>query len=646
MCGIVGFSLKKKKINDKLLLESALKVLEHRGPDSSGYFFSRDKLIGFGHTRLSIIDLSKTANQPFIDSNSGLAITFNGEIYNFQKLKNEIIESGYSDFETKSDTEVILKMYLKFGTKMLKKLNGIFSFAIYDPRKELIFIARDHFGVKPLYYKFDDNGFYFSSEIKPLVLLSNKNNDIDYESLDRYLSFLWCPSLGTPIKEIKKFPPGEAMIIRKGRIEEKWKWYIFPSFSPKAKSLLSSTSLVSETQKLLRESVHKQMIADAPLGAFLSGGLDSSAIVAFAREKNPNIRCFTIDSAGGDDVGVMPDLPYAKSVSRFLNVPLDVITIDSKKMANDLEKMVIQLEEPIADPAPLNVFYISQLARENGIKVLLSGSGGDDLFAGYRRHRALIMENFWSWLPIGFREKLSSLPDFFDQRKAFGRKIEKIFSGAAMNNEERLINYFRWIRRPDLNNLYTDDFKSRIGTFDTHKSMTDFLDEIDPKASRLDQMLSLEQRFFLTDHNLMYTDKMSMATGVEVRVPFLDQDLIEFSSKVPDRYKIRGNEGKWILKKAMEPYLPNNIIYRPKTGFGAPIRRWMRSELRGLLGDMLSFENVKKRGFFLPDAVQTLIKNNDSGKIDASYTLFSLISIEIWCQNFIDKPLKELKHNN
>jgi asparagine synthase (glutamine-hydrolysing) len=332
------------------------------------------------------------------------------------------------------------------------------------------------------------------------------------------------------------------------------------------------------------------------------------------------------------------DLPYARQVAAHLQVPLEVVRIDAARMAQDLEIMVAQLDEPLADPAPLNVLYICRLAREQGMKVLLSGAGGDDLFTGYRRHYAVQTERYWNWLPRAARAGLERLTMGLDQRGSVGRRLRKLFNGAALEGDARLVNYFVWADRRDLTALYTPAFRAALADTAAETPMLEFLTEMAADIAPLDRMLALEQRFFLADHNLTYTDKMSMAVGVEVRVPFLDLDLVEFANRVPLSLKQRGAQGKWVLKKAMEPYLPRDVIYRPKTGFGAPLRHWMRHELRELLGDLLSVDSLRLRGLFDPRAVQQLIGRNDRGQVDASYTLLSLLCIEIWCRRFIDQP--------
>jgi asparagine synthase (glutamine-hydrolysing) len=590
--------------------------------------------IGLVHARLSIVDLSPLGHQPMHSADEGVVLVFNGEIYNFRELRADLEAQGVS-FRGHSDTEVLLNLYLAEGEAMLSRLNGIFAFALWDTRKQALLIARDALGVKPLYYAAHNGRFAFASEIKALLKLAPEARELDIASLHRYMSFLWCPGEGTPLKAVRKLGAGEAMWVRAGQIERRWPWYQLPVFRGVSADLDKASALTG-TASHLRQAVQRQMVADVPVGAFLSGGLDSSAIVAFAREVNPDIHCFTIDSVGGQEEGAIDDLPYARKVAQHLGVPLEVVSIDANRMAGDLERMVAQLDEPLADPAPLNVLYISQLAREQGMKVLLSGAGGDDLFTGYRRHRAVQAERYWRWLPHGVRSGLKHITGGLDQQRALTRRIAKLFSGAALEGDDRLVEYFRWTHEADLLALYTPETRRSLGAELAATPMLDFLQPLAASIAPLAKVLTLEQRFFLTDHNLTYTDKMSMAVGVEVRVPFLDLELVEFAARITLKLKQRGSEGKWILKKAMEPYLPHEVIYRPKSGFGAPLRRWMQHDLRELLGDLLSVDSLRRRTLFEPVAVQRLIAANDAGKVDASYTLLSLMCIEIWCRSYLD----------
>jgi asparagine synthase (glutamine-hydrolysing) len=631
MCGIIGIS----GVVHAEALKTGLSSLTHRGPDDSGIFIDEPAHIALGHRRLSILDMSPLGHQPMVGANGSVVLIFNGEIYNFRQLRAELEAKRFS-FRGHSDTEVLLNLYLAEGEAMLSRLNGIFAFAIWDNRKQSLLIARDALGVKPLYYAALNGCFAFASEIKALLHLVPQARELDIVSLHRYLSFLWCPGEGTPLKAVRKLLPGEAMWVCKGQIAQRWNWFQLPIFQGISADL-DQQSALKGTATHLRQAVHRQMVSDVPLGSFLSGGLDSSAIVAFAKEINPNIHCFTIEGTGKQEAGVVNDLPYARKVAKHLGVPLDVVSISSNKMASDLESMVAQLDEPLADPACLNVLYISQLARQKGIKILLSGAGGDDLFTGYRRHRAVMAEPLWGWLPLGVRRKLSTLDRGLDLRNPLQRRLVKMFSVAAHQGIERTPEYFRWTQENLLLNLYTAETRKILGSELAVTPMVEFLQQLNNKATSLDRMLVLEQRFFLTDHNLNYTDKMSMAAGVEVRVPFLDIDLVNFAARIPNGLKQHGRHGKWILKKAMEPYLPHEVIYRPKSGFGAPLRQWMRHDLQDLIGDLLSKESLNRRGLFEPIAIQRLIDDNNSGKVDASYTLLSLLCIEIWCRTYLDR---------
>jgi asparagine synthase (glutamine-hydrolysing) len=527
-------------------------------------------------------------------------------------------------------------MYLEHGQETFSRLNGIFTVGIWDPRTAVLTIARDALGVKPLYFAESSRGIAFCSEIKGLLHLVPEARELDPAALHRYLTFLWCPGEGTPLKAVRKVLPGEALQISNGRIQRRWSWYQLPVFRGVTQDL-DEGQAIAGTAQAVRTAVHRQMVADVPVGAFLSGGLDSSAIVAFAREIDPHLRCFTIEAAGGQEAGETDDLPYARRVAKHLGVPLECVRIDAARMASDLESMVAQLDEPLADPAPLNVLYISQLARQSGMKVLLSGAGGDDLFTGYRRHRAIQAERLWSWLPSSALNMLERSTASLDQRRAPSRRLAKLFRGAGLTGDRRIANYFAWASNDDLLALYSPAMREAVGCTDALAPMIDFIAPLPRSVSPVDRMLALEQRFFLPDHNLTYTDKMSMAVGVEVRVPFLDLELVDFAARIPARFKQRGAIGKWVFKRAMEPHLPNDVIYRPKSGFTAPLRRWMHNELRPLVGDLLSTESLRRRGIFDPVAVSALVEANLAGRVDANHTVLSLLCIEIWCRHFVDR---------
>jgi asparagine synthase (glutamine-hydrolysing) len=660
MCGIVGQSLFGGLATESQALRRAQALLRHRGPDDSGVFEDPGHGVYMAHTRLAIVDLTDSGRQPFVSRCGRVVLVFNGEIYNFRELRTELESRGIR-FRGESDTEVLLELYLsqREGAGnvrgMLRRLNGIFAFALWDADRGELLVARDALGVKPLYFSATSHGVLFASELKALQPLRHPVEDaakLDAVAVDQYMSFLWCPSERSPDASVKKLGPGEAMWVRRGAISDRFVWYRLPIFrqapllpgfngqSPSAPSSdFAEAAAIQGTETLLRAAVHRQMVADVPVGAFLSGGLDSSSVVAFARELNPDLSCFTIEVSGAQEDGVADDLPYARAVASHLNVPLEVVRIDARRMADDLPSMIEQLDEPLADPAPLNVLYISRLAREHGMKVLLSGSGGDDLFAGYRRHQALAAERYWGWIPASAWSALERLAVGFGLTNVFARRMQKIARGAHLSGDDRLVSYFLWVDRKDLDPLYTPAFRSALGSARAEEPMLRFLAEIPAGIQPVDRLLALEQRFFLADHNLMYTDKMSMAAGVEVRVPFLDLDLVEFAASVPGHLKLRGPNGKWVLRKAMERYLPREVINRPKTGFGAPLRRWIRFELRELVMDLLSEQSLKNRGIFEPVAAKRLVDSNERGRIDASYTILGMMCLELWCRRFLDRPV-------
>ena len=646
MCGIIGLYVKpENELRGSSIASSSLSkrfdesvaLLSHRGPNASGSKIYAESGVFLGHTRLSIQDLSSAGAQPMVSQDQRYAITFNGEIYNFPALKKDLINRGYV-FVSNTDTEVILYLYAEYGLDSFSMLDGIFALAIFDTGNDHLIVARDGMGVKPLYYYIDPGSFAFSSEIKALEnLLTEKTLTLDINNISRYLTFQWCPGEGTPFTEIKKHNPGEALVIKEGVIVDKKQFFRLPIMRPANKtSNKPAAEIVAHLEKNLRKAVHDQMLSDAPVGAFLSGGLDSTSVVAFAKEIDPSINCFTIDTQNSSNDGMENDLPYARAAAKYLDVPLHVVKINSDSLVKNLEKMVWMLDEPLGDPAPLNVLYISELARSNGIKVLLSGAGGDDIFTGYRRHQAVMYDDKLQLLPNIMLTNLEKLTGKLDQRVTLFRRLAKLFNGSSLTGDARSINYFKWIDRNSLIPLFSSEFSSELNETFSEQPMLDFLELAHPHSSPLDRMLSLEQRFFTTDHNLLYTDKMSMGAGVEVRVPLLARHLVEFAATIPDKLKQKGKVGKWIFKKTMEPYLPQDIIYRAKTGFGAPLRQWLRFELREYMEELLSDTSLTSRGIFNPERVQLLIQSNNVGKIDVSYTILSLMCIEIWCRQHLD----------
>ena len=485
MCGIIGCF-------GEQFFEQHLELIRHRGPDSSG--FVREGDITLGHTRLSIQDLSSAGCQPLYSEDKSVVIVYNGEIYDYEKLKSELSNDGFR-FKGHSDTEVILNLYLKEGESLLERLNGIFSFAIWDRRSEKLLLARDRFGVKPLYYTQNEAGFMFASELKVLLSSPYTRRNLNYKAVMNHLTYLWSPSPDTMIEGIKKLEPGNALLVCKNGITKKWQYQ--KSSYLKKKSLINQNDAIIETRRLVSQAVKRQLISDVPVGAFLSGGLDSSAVVAFAKEhyRDQKIQTFSIDlqGMGKSSEGVTDDLPYAKLVAKHLGVDLNIIKV-GPEIINSLEDMIYHLDEPQADPAALNVMYISKLAKESGIKVLLSGAGGDDIFTGYRRHFAINQEQYWKWLPMPFRKLISSSAKSLPVKNHFVRRIAKTFMYADLSERQRLVSYFYWINPERLGDIFSSSTNAQLSNYDVSSSLINSLDDIPDDLNPTDKMLFLETK--------------------------------------------------------------------------------------------------------------------------------------------------------
>lgn len=626
MCGIVGVLGSIQSVVFKKMLQK----IAHRGPDSF-CIESFDK-VHLGHVRLSIIDLSPSSNQPLWDVKRKCCVIFNGEIYNYQLLRQDLINKGYK-FNSNGDAEVLVNLYIEYGVQLFEKLSGIFSFAIWDAAEKRLLIARDNYGVKPLYYAQNEEGFYFASEIKSILEVKSIKRNLNYDSLLRTLIFLWSPGEETLFANIKKLKPAHYAFIKDGVMTEYKRYWQWPAYQPTEQS---ERAIIETVFNSLEAAVKEQLVANVPVGSFLSGGLDSSFIVSLAeRNSISKISTFTIDAkhATTDNDGFTDDLPYAKRVAALFDTELDILQV-TPDIITLLPKIIYHLDELQADPAPLNVLLICEQAKQKGIKVLLSGTGGDDIFTGYRRHYAVQLEKYWSWLPYFARRVLKFVTGFLPHRWAVFRRISKAFQYADCSPSERLLSYFYWLDPKIAFGLFTDSIQLELSE-SPMKFLFDELNQLETDDP-IEKMLYLERNYFLVDHNLNYTDKMSMACGVEVRVPFLDQRVIATAAKIPSVLKQKGNIGKWALKKAAEKILPKDIIYRSKSGFGVPLRSWLKTDLAPLVEQYLSKDILMKRGIFNPQRVGYLVEQDRSGKHDYSYPIFALLCFEIWCQQFLD----------
>jgi asparagine synthase (glutamine-hydrolysing) len=651
MCGIAGFQ---GNHTPELLARMSARIA-HRGPDGSGAVLLNHGSLrtGLAHRRLAIIDLSSAADQPMTvdcsccgaSSLKQLALIFNGEIYNFRELRGTLQAKGHT-FATASDSEVLLHAYTEYGRDFVKHLNGIFALAIYDARDRGrpagveagdVLIARDQIGVKPLYIGQTAEGVIFASEMKALLECESLDRSLDFHAVHHYLTYLWAPAPETMLQSVQKLAPGEARVIRGGRTAYAWSFYNGPDVTKSSKSL---AEIREELAEKIRSAVARQLVADVPVAAFLSGGVDSSAVVALMREVQRDSKpvCYCIGFGGGNtgDEEHDQDLAHAAIVAKHLDVELRPITVDASIIGH-LERMLYLLDEPQADPAPINALLICQQAHSDGFKVMLSGAGGDDIFSGYRRHQALSAEAYWRWWPYAARKLISRAAVAGAQHGMVGRRTAKALQYAHLPQDERLSRYFWWSDEPLRRSLYSPELRDQLKGFDTDALFAQTLAFLPRNADSLDKILHLELRHFLADHNLNYTDRMGMAHGVEVRVPLLDLEVVQYAASIPSSMKQHGLSSKFIFKEAMRPYLPTTTLNRKKVGFGAPIRHWLRNDLKDYVAAELSSESLNRWGLFDAHAVRRLIDADMRGAVDASYTIFSLLCMQLWLRLFMTR---------
>jgi asparagine synthase (glutamine-hydrolysing) len=660
MCGIAGF----QGDFPEALLRRMTRCLAHRGPDDEGVLLLPAcgdlPAVGLGHRRLSIIDLSEEGRQPMTVTcdacraagSADLSLIYNGEIYNYQSLRAELEAAGHV-FHSATDSEVLLHLYAAEGPGMLRRLNGIFAFAIYDGRRDGlphgvergdVFVARDAIGVKPLYYAADRRGVRVASEIKALLQDPDLSREIDFEAVHQNLAYLWVPAPRTVLRSVRKLPPGCALTLRRGAVAREWRWYETPYAGPRLNG--SRRQIADELRARVHAAVERQLVADVRVGAFLSGGLDSSAVVASMKRARPaeRWRCYCIGFRDGAAVDGSPsDLPYARIAAQHLGVDLETVEVEPS-IIDQLDRMLYHLDEPQADPAPINALLIAERAREDGVKVLLSGTGGDDIFSGYRRHQTVYLERVLALVPHRMRAALASraraeAAGGSMSGSSVGRRLVKLFEHVDLPPDRRAVAQFWWSGEASRRALFSDNAAAVLRTVDTAAPLLASLERLPPDEHALNRLLHLETLHFLADHNLNYMDKMGMAAGIEVRVPLLDVELVDFAASIPPRWKQRPGAGKALFRDAMAPDLPGTIVRRRKTGFGVPLRRWLRTELRGRVDETLGPDRLAARGIFDPAAVRRLIELDRAGRIDAAYTIFALMCLELWFGIFIDGGL-------
>jgi asparagine synthase (glutamine-hydrolysing) len=627
MCGIVGFVNKNGTAVDNALLEKMNAAIIHRGPDEDGFYVHEN--IGLAMRRLSIIDLSG-GQQPMHNQDKTAWIVFNGEIYNYQELRADLEKHG-SQFYTHSDTEVIIHLYDRYGVDCLQHLRGMFAIAIWDTRDKSLFLARDRVGKKPLLYSHQPNGdLIFGSEFQALLKHPAISREVDYEAIHHYLSFISVPAPLTAYQSIRKLEPGHWMRWKNGEIETKRYW--LPDFSNKLK--ISQEEAEEETLRILRESVKLRMISEVPLGAFLSGGVDSSAIVALmAQESSRPVKTFSIGFEEQD----YSELKYAKAVATHVGAEYNEFIVKPNAI-EILPTLVEHYGEPYADSSAIPTYYVAKETRQH-VTVALNGDGGDESFAGYERYTAMRLAERYRAYPALLRKPFVELPLSLlptpDGRQNRLRRAKRFVEAAALPKTTRYLNWVSGTSPTLKTELYSDEFNRKASHWDSKAILEQWFDRANGLGV-VDSSLMTDQQTYLPNDLLVKVDIASMAVSLEARSPFLDHKLMEFAARLPEDIKVKGLDTKTLLKKVTAKLVPPEVVYRRKMGFGVPITYWLRNEMKDFVNEVLLSEKALNRGIFKPAAVKSLIERHASAKEDLTFPVWSLLMLELWFQRFID----------
>lgn len=626
MCGICGkFNLVTGDPVQPELIKRMADVLRHRGPDGEGYYVHKN--IGLGHRRLKIIDL-ETGQQPMFNEDGSLVVVFNGEIYNFMELRRELQTSGHH-FRTKSDTEVLLHGYEEWGDRLLQRLRGMFAFAIWDHHKRELFLARDRIGIKPLYYYWDGKTLLFASEIKAILEDTEVRRVVEPTALDDFLTFMYIPAPKTIFKNIYKLRAGHFLEASAAGIQTREYWDI--DFAPNGRG--DENEYAGELLEQLKESVRLHLVSEVPLGAFLSGGLDSSAVVGLMSE----VVDTPINTASiGFRESAFDELPYARVVADRFHTNRHERIVDARA-AEILDTLVWHFDEPFADDSMVPTYYVSQVAREK-VTVCLSGDGGDENFAGYRRYRFDVLENrLRALLPerisrpvlaglAGIYPKADWLPQFL--------RAKTLLTNLSSNPEQSYFNTMSWLKAAEKRRLYNETLRGDLNGYEPISVMQEHFARTngwDP----LSRIQYVDIKTYLVDDILTKVDRTSMAHALEVRVPILDHQVMEYAAQVPACYKLRNGEGKYIFKKAVHEIVSPQIIHRRKQGFSVPLADWLRKDLKNTFEQSVLSPHARLNNWFEPKAIANLWSRHQRGTRDHAHELWALLVLEHWGGRFL-----------
>ena len=619
MCGICGFNWK-----DKKLIKSMNDVIHHRGPDQDGVYCCKD--ISFGHRRLSIIDLSEHGRQPMFNEDKTVCMVFNGEIYNYAELKPQLIALGHK-FVSDSDSEVIIHAYEEYGVDVLEKLRGMFAFSIWDSKKELMFLARDRIGIKPLYYYHKGDKFLFGSEIKSILEDETVPRVVNLQAMYDYIGFEFVPAPQTMFKDIYKVPAGNYLILKGDQLEmtQYWDMSLVPAQEP-----LSFEESVEREREELEYAVKSHLMSDVPLGVFLSGGLDSSALVAMMRKHITGpLKTFTI----GYSDKTFSEVEYAKQVADYFDTEHHVLILDKLK-PDYIEKALWHLDEPMTDLSAVPLFLLCEQVKQHAT-VCLSGEGGDESFAGYDRFKASRMDSFYRYVPAPLRKHLinkmvHALPDQ-SQKKGAINMLKRFIEGTELPREAGHLRWQYFSNEKQDAQLFKGHIRQGIDE-DRFRLIRDYAEKCDA-TDRINSEVYLDMRFMMTDSVLMKVDKMSMASSLEVRVPLLDHKFVEYMAGLPGDWKLKGMRTKHVFREALNGMLPDNIVNRGKQGYSLPVKNLLRGQLKEYMIDLLNNSSIIKETMDI-DFVNHLIKEHDDMVHNHNHVLWALINIAIWQQKF------------
>jgi asparagine synthase (glutamine-hydrolysing) len=634
MCGITGIynidNRNRTETDTDADIKKMTSCLTHRGPDDHGYY-ANDK-IALGHRRLNIIDL-KTGHQPIFNEDKSMCIIFNGEIYNYKDLKSELIKKGHR-FSTNSDTETIIHAYEEWGEECLKKLRGMFAFCIWDSRKETLFLARDRLGIKPLFYAQYNGKFVFASEIKAIISDIHFNKQLDTEALTSYFMYSYIPAPLTIYRNIYKLLPGHFLIANDGEVilKEYWDLYFVPDRKKK------EDDFIHESMELLKESIKIRLMSDVPLGAFLSGGIDSSAIVALmSNVDNMPVNTFTI-GFGGDTGGFDDERKYARLVAQRYktNHREHEVLPDVEGVIN---KIVNSFDEPFADDATIPSYFVCKMAREN-VTVALSGLGGDEAFCGYERYLGFHISHIYNKIPEIIRENvIKVLIEKLPESSSGGYRVnhlKRFVRSTSLNNAQRYLGFVSKLNPSYKGSFFSENNNDYEEAFDSSNKRFMRYFESTNAEDPLNKAFYCDIKTYLPEDILACTDRLSMQHSLEVRVPFLDHKLLEYSATIPPEIKLKWFQKKYLLKKGVSSLLPKPVLKHRKQGFVGPMTRWLLTDLRKMTLNKLSNKNLERHGIFNHNTVNSILEDHYSGRETNDTLIWSFLIFQTWFDNYMN----------